>query len=343
MKKVQYIILSVFVAFILVARYNPGIAEWYAVSLYPAISATLSYVTNWIPFSLEEIFVLGAIIVAAVILLQGIRKKERWYKIALREINLTAWIVVWFYLGWGMNYFRESIYERASVGKQEYNEVVFKKFLTDYVSELNAAYADSTAVLSIDDFSNEIKELYTKVPEEMGLAQPRKWMRPKRLLFNGLYSSVGVLGYMGPFFNEIQLNHQLLPAQLPFCYAHELSHQLGVSNEDEANFWAYNICRNSIIPQVRYSGYFSLLPYVLTNASRAISPDEYKEYQRTIHPEILKQLISQQNFWKSQYSETLGEIQSRLYNAMLKGNKISSGTANYLQVVDMIIAFEYKK
>ena len=37
----------------------------------------------------------------------------------------------------------------------------------------------------------------------------------------------------------------------------------------------------------------------------------------------------------------LGSIQSKLYNAMLKGNKIPSGIANYVQVVDMIIAFEY--
>lgn len=46
---------------------------------------------------------------------------------------------------------------------------------------------------------------------------------------NDLYSAVGVLGFMWPFFNEIQLNGELLPEQLPFCYAHELSHQLGVS------------------------------------------------------------------------------------------------------------------
>lgn len=34
-------------------------------------------------------------------------------------------------------------------------------------------------------------------------------------------------------------------------------------------------------------------------------------------------------------------MQNILYNAMLKGNKVPSGTANYIQVIDMIIAFEY--
>ena len=36
-------------------------------------------------------------------------------------------------------------------------------------------------------------------------------------------------------------------------------------------------------------------------------------------------------------------MQSAVYDSMLKANKISSGTKNYLQVIDLIIAFEYYK
>jgi hypothetical protein len=160
-------------------------------------------------------------------------------------------------------------------------------------------------------------------------------------LFNRLYTSVGVGGYIGPFFCETHINADLLPAQRPFSYAHELSHLLGVSNEDEANFWAYEICRRSDIPAVRYSGYYSLLPYVLSNASKVLNEDEYKIYINSIKPEIIQQLIDQQNFWKSNYNKILGKMQSAVYDSMLKANKISSGTKNYLQVIDLIIAFEY--
>ena len=219
--------------------------------------------------------------------------------------------------------------------------MVFKEFLADYAESLNAAYVDSLPPLKVEDFSDDIKSRYALVPNQMGLCIPRRWQEPKKLLLNRVYSSVGVLGYMGPFFNEIQLNGDLLHAQLPFCYAHELSHQLGVSNEDEANFWAYQMCRQSQIPQVRYSGYFAMLPYVLSNASRVLLPDEYKAFQQSIRPEILKQFVTQREYWNSKYSQLLGSIQSKLYNAMLKGNKIPSGIANYVQVVDMIIAFEY--
>ena len=98
------------------------------------------------------------------------------------------------------------------------------------------------------------------------------------MLFNELYSSVGVLGFIGPFFCETQINAELLPTQVPFVYAHEYSHLLGVSNEDEANFWAYTVCVNSDVPEIRYSGYFSLLPYVLSNADRVLSGEDYRDF-----------------------------------------------------------------
>ena len=74
-----------------------------------------------------------------------------------------------------------------------------------------------------------------------------------------------------------------------------------------------------------------------------LSADEYKTYISSIKPEIIQQLIDQQNFWKSNYNKILGKIQFAVYDSMLKANKISSGTKNYIQVIDLIIAFEYYK
>ena len=52
---------------------------------------------------------------------------------------------------------------------------------------------------------------------------------------------------------------------------------MGVSNEDEANYWEYVICVAFDSPRVKYSGYCSLLPYDLTNASRLLATEEYYE------------------------------------------------------------------
>ena len=339
MKTFRYIILLALAAFIVAARFNVQIGEWYAVTVYPVISTVLSFCVSWIPFSMEEVLVAGAGLLILAICIKGIRQRKP--IAALTILEIIAWLAIWFYLGWGMNYFRESIYSRGGIERQKYDEETFHRFLKDYTDSLNATFTSLPEELEYSDFDHEIKARYSEIPEKYGLSRPKSWQKPKNLLFNRLYSSVGVAGYMGPFFSEIQVNEDVLPCQKPFSYAHELSHLLGVSNEDEANFWAYRTCRSSEIPSVRYSGYFSLLPYVLSNASRVLAPEEYKEYQRSIRPEILQQLIDQQNFWKSKYNKTLGKIQNRIYDAMLKGNKISSGTKNYMQVIDLIIATEY--
>ena len=68
---------------------------------------------------------------------------------------------------------------------------------------------------------------------------------------------------------------------------------------------------------------------------------EHKEYVLSIRPEVRQQLIKQQEFWRSKYSKTLGNLQSVIYDSMLKANKIPSGTKNYMQVIELIIATEY--
>ena len=85
------------------------------------------------------------------------------------------------------------------------------------------------------------------------------------------------MGYMGPFFTEFNLNGQLLPVQYPATYAHEMAHALSISNEAEANLYSYLICTSSSVPEIRFSGYFSLLPYVLSNAYVALDKDSFEE------------------------------------------------------------------
>ena len=339
MKKTRHIILLILSVFIIAARVNVSVGEWYATHLYPYISTTLSLLVSWIPFSMTEILVVGTVILMIYVLIRNIRHREKIWKIVIKEAEIVAWIMVWLYFGWGMNYFRENIYTRGNFTSEAFDEVVFKQFMTDYADSLNNSYIPETVEMSV--YENDIKERYSSVPDHYGLSEAKSWQHPKKLIFNWLYTAVGVGGYIGPFFGETHLNADLFPQQKPSSYAHELSHLLGVSNEDEANFWAYQICRNSDIPAVKYSGYYSLLPYVLSNASRVLNEDEYREYVLSIRPEVRQQLADQQNFWKSKYSRTLGKIQSVIYDSMLKANKIPSGTKNYNQVVELIIATEY--
>ena len=341
--KFRHIILIILVVFVLAARFSVSIGEWYSTTVYPLISAALSWLVSWITFSLEEVAVIGSCGFMLCLIVYCIRQRVGLWKTLLRITELLLWIYVWIYIAWGCNYFRADLYTRTGSERQAYDESVFKDFVHAYTDGLNAAYAsfkeDEEGVgLEQTDLEAYVKQAYSGVQDIYGLSVPRPWQHPKDVLLKNLYSSVGVLGYIGPFFCETQLNPDLLPDQYPFIYAHEYSHLMGVSNEAEANYWAYQICIASDYPSVKYSGYYSLLPYVLSNASRALTADEYRELLSDIHPDILSQYSLERNYWNSLYSPLLGKIQSAIYNAFLKGNKIPSGTANYLEVIDMIIS-----
>lgn len=333
----RYGIPGVFLLLIFFCRMLPDMAEGYARYVYPYLSAMLSAFSSLFFLSLEEVLVATVLLWLVVYPIRAYRKKKSWKRILLHETEVIVWVYIWFYLGWGLNYFRHSVYERAQTPPAEYDEQAFKHFITTYTDSLNRSYlADMN--INQQEIAEEIKEAYRHVPASYGLAQPKSYQHPKYLLLNPLYSGVGVLGYMGPFFSEFQLNNELLPVQIPFSYAHELSHLLGVSNEAEANYWAYQVCMRSTSQAVRYSAYFGLLPYVLVNASMLLPETQFQEWVKTIRPEIVEDYEQKRTYWSERYSPMIGEIQNQMYNLFLKGNNIPSGRKNYAEVVGIILS-----
>ena len=116
---------------------------------------------------------------------------------------------------------------------------------------------------------------YNQISDTLGIHRPpHSSPRVKTMLFTPFISMVGVTGSMGPFFCEFTLNGDLLPANYPATYAHELAHLLGITSEAEANFYAYQVCTRSQAKEIRFSGYFSVLG---TCAGQCPPTDEQKK------------------------------------------------------------------
>lgn len=331
------IILLIIVACI---RFIPGAGELYATLLYPHISAFLSWLSSFVPFSLDEVVALIGIFLLIMTLVTGIKRAWRWYKTVGRLCQIILWYVVWFYLGWGCNYFRDNFYTRMEVVPANAEKETFLRFANDYAEKLNRSWSE-TYEIDQEQVVDEIKKLYRHhLPPTSGLCVPKDYQYPKEMLLNRLYSAAGVLGFMGPWVGENLLNAELLPVQYPSIYAHELSHLLGVNNEAEANYWAYYVCTRSEHQTIRYSGYQSLLPYVLSDARSLLSEDEYREYFLSIRPEIIQERREISAHWQEQRVELIDQFQDFLLDFQLKGNNIPSGTRNYNQVVSMIISVQ---
>ena len=339
---VRLTLLLVGMVFVISCRYMPNLAEGYARTVYPSLSAALSAFSSLFPFPLMEVFVVGLILWLICYPIWKRRQRIRWRKILIREMEMLAWVYVWFYLGWGLNYYRYNIYTRLQTPPIAYEEQHFQDFLKEYTQCLNASYQPQTGV-DADTLRHHIGSFYANLPEVYGLTQPQSWQHPKEFIFTPLYSGVGVLGSMGPFFSEAQLNADLPEVQYPFTYAHEFSHLLGVSNEAEANYWGYRACTESALPALQYCGYFGLLPYVISNASYLLPKEDFQAWIETIRPEVRTQYNEKNTYWKERYSPFIGNIQSFTYNLFLKGNKIPSGKKNYAEVISLLLSLQSEK
>lgn len=332
----RYILLFLLLLFLFIARGNHAVGEWYAVRIYPSLSAFLGRIASLSHFSWEEL----VIVLFVLYLLRSLitLRRHNWKKRVGGIVEMSLWLTAWFYWGWGLNYFRLSFYQRMELQPAEYQDSVFHSFLQDYTRSLNRSCTRFQNGIEAETWSREIQSIYRTAPQKAALGTPRDSFQPKRLAFNTLYSKVGVMGFMGPFFCEMQLNEELLPQQYPFTYAHELAHVLGISSEAEANYWAFKVCTASQNPQIRFSGYLGILPYVLRQAYGSLAPEEFERWLKSLHPYALALLDQEQRYWTARYSTWIGSLQNALYEAFLKGNQISNGQKNYGQVLSLIIS-----
>ena len=359
-------------AFTIACRYSPPLADFYAGKLYPGLSAILSWVSSPFPFSLQDLTIVILVSGALVALVVAIVRRRGWKRILRGGLTFLLWMYVWVYMGWCVNYSRSGLLTRIGSVPAQYEKEAFETFLMQFTEELNASWTDSPAAGSKEteaeikalcketeaeikalckETEAEIKALcketeagikafYKRVPDIYGLATPRPWQHPKPMMFNALYSSIGVHGYIGPLFSESHLNKDLLPVEYPFTFAHEYAHLLGVSNEAEANWWAFQACRASADPAVRYSGYARILVYVWINAAGVLPEEEFGAWRDALRPEVLADLGMCQAHWNALRSPVIDRIHSRIYDLFLKGNQIPSGIKNYSEVVLLLLSLD---
>ena len=314
-----------------------SLAEGYARGIYPFISRLLSTVSLPFSFSLSDCFIYGSIAGLIVYLVIAICRHKKFKKILLVEGEYLLWVYVWFYLAWGINYYRKDFYTRADVVKTEFSDVAFQKFLSVYADSLESTSCNIQRIDTVY-LDRLVKESYSDLSTKYGILSPRTALHSKPMLLNRLMSGVGVLGYLGPFFNEYTLNKELLPVQYPFTYAHEMAHVLGVAEEAEANLYAYLICTNSSNRALRFSGYFGLLPSVLINIQGLYGKKAAKDWFATLSPSVKAVYHQDREYWDSRSYPLLNDFQDALYNLYLKGNNIDSGLDDYSEVIGMVMA-----
>ena len=339
--KLRYALLAMLIALVWLVQGIPTWSETYAQKVYPHIAYILSGFSNLFPFAIGDLFLILSIVgcLSYPFRARMRRNKEKWSTILRVETEFILWIYVWFYLAWGLNYSQPGFFQRTGIRPAQYTEESFIAFAQTYIDSLNNSYNGMSHVDKATICEESVR-IYQSLSKELGIHHPPH-LRPrvKTMLYTPLASKVGITGSMGPFFCEFTINGDTPDIEYPATYAHELSHLLGIANEAEANFYAFEVCTRSSIAGIRFSGYFSILGHVLGNARRVLAPEKYNALFQHIRPEVIELAQSVQEFWQNKYSPFIGEIQNRIYDLYLKGNKIESGRKNYSEVINLLIAY----
>jgi hypothetical protein len=166
---------------------------------------------------------------------------------------------------------------------------------------------------------------------------------PKKAILSDLMSYEQISGIFPIVYTESIVNANAPIYSIPHTACHELSHQLGFMQEDEANFIGFLACIYNEDPLYVYSGYYS----AFTSAMNQL----YK-YDRNAWTEILSQtdvgiyndMVNENNFWKSYQKKApfIAELSENINNKYLQANNIKDGTHSYGRMVDLLIS-HYKE
>ncbi len=263
---------------VLAFRFPSVTEKVYSQFVYPFIARLVSPFSNIFPFSIDDTFYILLIVTFLILLVLLIIKKISFAKAGKIILNVLAATYILFYLLWGFNYFREDLNTRLNLEQHEANTKAFITQLKNIVENTNKSWV-SFENWNVESVDQNIEESFRKLAPVLKIKYPSGKRKPKSITVSRFFAQAGISGYYGPFFNEVHVNSYILPVEYPFILAHEKAHQFGITNEAEANFYAWLVCTKSNSKLLQYSANLHVLQYFL-----------YQGYQLEEYPDIIAKL-----------------------------------------------------
>ncbi|MBS1654706.1 MAG: DUF3810 domain-containing protein [Bacteroidetes bacterium] len=352
MKSWSWILLVILAILIKWASMNPlWIETNYTYGLYPLISKTLRFLFGWLPFSIGDLFYSFLILVIIYKTYQFLKnlfqkKINRQYLLSgLQQlIFFFLFVYVFFYLLWGLNYSRMGIASQLnlkvktySLGELDTLTTVLQNRMNDYAAHIDFKQRDSLA--KKQQLFSESVAAYANVAEQYDFLQYKpESIKPSIFSYAG--NILGFEGYYNPFSGEGQVNTTIPLFMQPFVACHEMAHQLGYAKENEANFVGYLACRSHSSVTFKYSVYFDLYSYAISEVYRR-DTSLAKQFQQKLHPQVKKDMDQWRRFY-TQYKNPVEPIIMWAYGHYLKANNQPAGKLTYNEVVAWLIAYQHK-
>lgn len=348
------LLISLLIISILIKIFSMNSAwveRYYTFGLYPVISGILRSAFGWIPFSVGDIVYLAAfifLVMKAWKLIRLLAKRQvkeylSWILFA-KYLKLVLWVYVIFNVFWGLNYNREGIAHQFALKVEHYNPMELYDLASVLQQRLNfyATRVDSVKRLSLNNNRNLFREgiaAYKNASREYPfLAYNQQSIKPS--IFGNIGSYFGYTGYYNPFTGEAQLKTSVPDFTKPFIICHEMGHQLGYAKENEANFSSFLAGRFSDDVEFRYSVYYDMYSYAMSDLSVYNLPC-FIDLKKTEHPQIKKDNRAYRDYLLKS-KNAIEPVMSNVYDRYLRLNNQPHGKETYNEVVDWLLAYMKK-
>jgi len=143
-------------------------------------------------------------------------------------------------------------------------------------------------------------------------------LKTQASIFRSFLAMMGISGYYHPLTGESFINAEIHPRLQPFVTAHEMSHQLGVTSESEANYIAYYISVNSQETELQYSAYL----HVLLQCLAVVKYQDSIQYKALFAdmPTTLQEEVKSIYAYRERSKSELSQYTMGFYNWFLKNN-----------------------
>ena len=331
------------------ARKSVGFALFFYKYVSAPFRAVLAFITNLLPFSLAELFIIFLPIIITLLIIYAVKNRSESLKAilvyAVSIISVASLFFSAFVFSVGVGYHTPSLYEHFDIpndGVSADQLRVTALKLSEKVNDLSSFidYTEegySTMPYSFSQMNELLNGGYKIIAEKHDFVQGFK-SNVKPVLFSVPMSYTHLTGIYSVFTGEANLNVDFPDYTLPYTAAHEMAHQRGISRENEANFIAFIVCSEIADPYIQYSAYLNMFEYVAYALYNA-DPAAYAEVYSRLTDDVKGELAAYSSFFSKYSGSKASEVSSAINDAYLKANGTKEGTKSYGLVVDLAVAY----
>lgn len=322
---------------------SESFAESYSRTVGHFFRTVLASLTNMFPMSVAEAIIIYVPFILASLIIFVVKMEEdspAFIRLVSGLVAVITLVYTIFTATFAAGFYVRDIGEYFGIERREISIDELYEATTITVNELNETYSEiegrgmnaTTMGMDYDELNASLLVAFDDLYGEYA-HPPKMTSRVKPIVLSEPMTYTHISGVYTFFTGEANINVNYPDFVIPYTAAHELSHQRGVSREDEANFVAFLVCSRSNDAYVRYSGYLNMFQY-MSSALASVSYEKYAEVCAGLDDGIIEELVSYSSFFDKYRDNIAANVSDTVNDSYLT---VMSGTdsRSYGMVVDL--------